>query len=91
MGSTCAGLTTGWASLPLTRSDQKTEIENLRAEYNTLFVQIHLHVLYSPHVRVVQRMVEGGAGQRAVLGCVVHAEPGPDITWLKNNMALDSR
>ena len=53
--------------------------------------QIHLHVLYSPHVRAVQRLVEGGAGQRAVLGCVVHAEPGPDITWLKNNMALDTR
>ena len=48
-------------------------------------------MLYAPHVRAVQRMVEGGAGQRAVLSCLVRAEPGPDIVWTKNNMALDSR
>ena len=48
-------------------------------------------MLYAPHVRAVQRVVEGGAGHRAVLSCLVHAEPGPDIAWSKNNMALDSR
>ena len=47
-------------------------------------LQISLHVLYAPQVRAVRRLVEGGAGQRAVLECMVAARPRPEVrcrTW----------
>ena len=71
--------------------NQKQLITNYSEPVSTSPVQISLHVLYAPHVRALQKVVEGGAGQRAVLSCVVHAQPSPDTTWYKNNMALDSR
>ena len=42
-------------------------------------LQISLHVLYAPQVRAVRRLVEGGAGMRAVLECVVAARPRPEV------------
>ena len=44
-----------------------------------LYLQISLHVLYAPQVRAVRRLVEGGAGMRAVLECVVAARPRPEV------------
>ena len=52
---------------------------------------IKLHVLYAPHVHAVHPVVEGGAGHKAVMICIVHAEPAPDIVWHKNSMQLDMR
>ena len=45
--------------------------------------RITLHVLYAPHVRPVERVLEGGAGQRAVLACTVHSEPSAEVVWYK--------
>ena len=53
--------------------------------------QIKLHVLYAPHVHAVHPVVEGGAGYKVVMVCIVHAEPAADIVWYKNNMQLDMR
>ena len=36
-------------------------------------------MLYAPQVRAVRRLVEGGAGMRAVLECVVAARPRPEV------------
>jgi hypothetical protein len=52
---------------------------------------IKLHVLYAPHVHAVHPVVEGGAGYKAVMTCIVHAEPAADIVWYKNSMRLDMR
>ena len=54
-------------------------------------LQIKLHVLYAPHVHPVEQLVEGGAGYRATLTCLVHAEPRADVAWFKNNMKLDMK
>ena len=40
-------------------------------------------------VHTVHHLVEGGAGQRADLVCVVHAEPTAEVVWYKNSMRLD--
>ena len=52
---------------------------------------IKLHVLYAPHVHAVHHVVEGGAGHKAVMVCIVHAEPVADVVWYKNSMQLDMR
>ena len=52
---------------------------------------IKLHVLYAPHVHAIRPVVEGGAGYKAVMACIVHAEPSADVTWYKNSMRLDMR
>ena len=52
---------------------------------------IKLHVLYAPHVHAVHQVVEGGAGYKAVMICIVHAEPTADVVWYKNSMQLDMR
>ena len=52
---------------------------------------IKLHVLYAPHVHAVHPVVEGGAGQKAVMVCSVHAEPAAEVVWYKNSMQLDMR
>ena len=52
---------------------------------------IKLHVLYAPHVHAVHHVVEGGAGHKAVMICIVHAEPVADVVWYKNSMQLDMR
>ena len=40
-------------------------------------------------VHTVRHLVEGGAGHRADLACVVHAEPTAEVVWYKNSMRLD--
>ena len=40
-------------------------------------------------VHTVRHLVEGGAGHRAELVCVVHAEPTAEVVWYKNSMRLD--
>ena len=48
---------------------------------------VNLLFLFSVHT--VHHLVEGGAGQRADLVCVVHAEPTAEVVWYKNSMRLD--
>ena len=38
-----------------------------------------LHVLFPPHVRAIQPIVEGGAGYQARLTCVVHSSPMSEV------------
>ena len=40
---------------------------------------IKLHVLFPPHVRAIQPVVEGGAGYQARLTCVVHSSPMSEV------------
>lgn len=51
---------------------------------------IKLHVLFPPHVRAVQPVVEGGAGYEARLTCVVHSSPTAEVVWHKNSMSLEN-
>ena len=48
-------------------------------------------VLYAPHVHAVHPVVEGGAGHKVVIVCIVHAEPAADMVWYKNSIHMDMR
>ncbi|XP_022916883.1 limbic system-associated membrane protein-like [Onthophagus taurus] len=49
---------------------------------------ITLNVLYAPEVETERSVVHTGIGLEALLVCIVHAEPSPQVLWFKDTAQL---
>ncbi|XP_055592003.1 lachesin-like isoform X2 [Uranotaenia lowii] len=50
--------------------------------------EIVVNVLYPPEIEVEQAVVHSGVGHEAILVCIVHAEPAPNVIWYKESTQL---